>query len=290
MKANMQQIFANMESGAVGSFNILNLNMALAVVESAEALQLPAIIGVASRHFDAINTPVLAASLVKAVESAKMPIALHLDHASPDQINMIMNALDLGFSSIMIDDSSLPFAENISITSQVVESTKAYGASVEGELGGIAGEEGVADSGTDTPDAMPYTDATEAKRFVDETGVDALAIAIGTAHGIYAAQPQISFDTIEACTKAMGAPLVMHGATGVGDADMQRAVRGGIRKINFFSGLLKGGMDEVRSRTRIEENDFLAFNQSLHDRWCTIISDQMKLYALRGDEAKTAMA
>ena len=290
MKANMKQIFANLESGAVGSFNVLDLNMALAVVESAEALQLPAIIGVASRHFDAINTSVLAASLVKAIESAKVPIALHLDHAGPDQINMIMHALDLGFNSIMIDGSPLPFTENVSITSQVVQAAKTYGASVEGELGGIAGEEGVADSGTDTPDAMPYTDATDAKHFVDETGVDALAIAVGTAHGIYAAQPQISFDTIEACAAATDIPLVMHGATGVSNADMQRAVRGGIRKINFFSGLLKGGMDEVRSRAHIEENDFLAFNQALRDRWCTIISDQMKLYALKGSEEKTAAA
>jgi fructose-bisphosphate aldolase class II len=172
----------------------------------------------------------------------------------------------------------------------VVESASAYGASVEGELGGIAGEEGVADSGSDTPDAMPFTDANEARRFVEETGIDALAIAVGTAHGIYAAQPQISFDTIAACAKATVIPLVMHGATGVDDADMQRAVHGGIRKINFFSGLLKAGMDEVRSRADSEGNDFLGFNQALRQRWRTIISDQMKLYALTGGEAKTAVA
>ena len=290
MKANMQQVFANMASGAVGSFNVLDLNMALAVVESAEALQVPVIIGVASRHFDAVNTPVLAAALIKAIEAAKVPIALHLDHAGPDQMNMIKHALDLGFDSIMIDGSSLPIDENISITSQVVQSARAYGASVEGELGGIAGEEGVADSGTDTPDAMPYTDAFEAKRFVEETGIDALAIAVGTAHGIYTAQPQISFDTIEACAAATSIPLVMHGATGVADADMQRAVRGGIRKINFFSGLLKGGMDEVRSHANSEGNDFLAFNQALRHRWCNTISEQMKLYGLKGSGSSTAAA
>ena len=290
MKANMQQIFANLESGAVGSFNVLDLNMAQAVVESAEALELPTIIGVASRHFDAINTPVLAASLINAIESAKAPIALHLDHAGPDQMNMIKQALDLGFNSIMIDGSPLPFTENVSITRQVVQSAQGYGVSVEGELGGIAGEEGVADSGTDTPDAMPYTDANDAKRFVEETGVDALAIAVGTAHGIYAAQPQISFDTITSCAAATGMPLVMHGATGVGDTDMQRAVRGGIRKINFFSGLLKGGMDEVRSRANSEGNDFLAFSQALRDRWRAIISAQMRLYALKDSETKTVAA
>jgi len=290
MKANMKEIFANLESGAVGSFNVLDLNMAQAVVVSAEALQLPAIIGVASRHFDAINTPVLGPSLIKIMESAEVPIALHLDHAGPDQMDMIKQALDLGFNSIMIDGSSLPFAENVAITRRVVQSAQGYGASIEGELGGIAGEEGVADSGTDTPDAMPYTDANDAKRLVEETGIDALAIAVGTAHGIYAAQPQISFNTIETCAASTGIPLVMHGATGVADADMQRAVRGGIRKINFFSGLLKEGMDEVRSRANAEGNDFLAFNQALCDRWCTIISEQMKLYALMSDDSKTAAA
>ena len=290
MKATMQQIFSDLESGAVGSFNVLDLNMALAVIESAETLQVPAIVGVASRHFDAINTPVLAPSLVRAIENARVPIALHLDHAGPDQMNMINQALDLGFSSIMIDGSTLPFADNVSITRQVVQASKVYGASVEGELGGIAGEEGVADSGTDTPDTMPYTDALEAKRFVEETGIDALAIAVGTAHGIYAAQPQISFDTIGSCAVTAEIPLVMHGATGVADADLQHAVRGGVRKINFFSGLLKEGMDEVRSRANAEGNDFLAFNQALRDRWCSIISDQMKLYALISNDSKTAAA
>jgi fructose-bisphosphate aldolase class II len=137
---------------------------------------------------------------------------------------------------------------------------------------------------------MPYTDAYEAKHFIEETGVDALAIAVGTAHGIYAAQPRISFDTIEACAQVTAMPLVMHGATGVDDADMQRAVHGGIRKINFFSGLLKGGMDEVRSRANSEGNDFLAFNQALRDRWRAIISAQMKLYGLKNDKDATAAA
>ena len=290
MKANMNQIFADLDSGAVGSFNILDLNMAQAIIESAEKLGLPAIIGVASRHFDTINTPMLAASLVKAIESAQVPIALHLDHATPGQFEMIMKALDLGFNSIMIDGSPLPFDENVAITRQVVQSARSYSASVEGELGSIVGEEGVADSGCDAPDAVPFTDANEARRFVEETGINALAIAVGTAHGLYAAQPQISFVTIEACAEATGIPLVMHGATGVADDDMQRAVRGGIRKINFFSGLLKGGMDEVRSHADNEVNDFLAFNKALRDRWRTIIIDQMKLYALREKQAKTAAA
>ena len=280
MRANLKDVLSG-QDGAVGSFNILDLDMALAVLESAESLQLPVILGVASRHFDVINTPVISTALHKAIETAEVPVALHLDHAGPEQVDMIQQALDLGFTSIMIDGSRLPFAENVAITQRVVEMAKKYGAGVEGELGGIAGEEGVADSGSDTPDAMPYTDASEAQQFVEQTGIDALAIAVGTAHGIYAAQPQISFDTIEACAAAVNVPLVMHGATGVADADMQRAVRGGIRKINFFSGLLKGGMDVVRTHAALDGNDFLAFKQGLHKRWVEIIRGQMALYALK---------
>lgn len=280
MRANLTKVISAAGNGAVGSFNILDLNMAFAIIESAEALELPVIIGVASRHFEAINALKLAPSLIKAIEQARVPIALHLDHASPDQYPMVIKALDAGFNSIMIDGSHLPYDENASVTSRVVQTAMAYGASVEGELGGIAGEEGVADTGHHAPEAEPFTDAAEANRFVKDTGVDALAIAVGTAHGIYEAQPEISFATIENCAAIAGAPLVMHGATGVADADIQLAVRSGIRKINYFSGLLKGGMDTVRCHATLKGNDMLAFNQGLRTTWRELVSEQMRLYAV----------
>lgn len=288
MKANLENIYSTFPEGAVGSFNVLDLDMAFSVIEAAEQLKLPAIVGIASRHWDAIQAPKLIPSILNAAEQASQPIALHLDHAAPTQLDMIKQALDLGFTSIMIDGSQLGFDENADITQRVVQTASPYRASVEGEIGGIAGEEGVADTDSDTPEDLPYTDSTEAKKFVEFTGVQALAIAVGTAHGIYAAAPQISFSTIEDCNASAGAPLVMHGATGVSDADIQQSVRCGIRKINFFSGLLKDAMDTVRSNGANSGNDYLEFKRQMQQNWQRTIKSQMQLYALQSEEALVA--
>lgn len=278
MRVNLKNVLKASPGSAVGSFNILDLDMAFSVIDTAESLGLPAIVGIASRHFNAINAPRLVPSIVDAMEKATVPLALHLDHAGPEQLDMIQHALDLGFSSIMIDGSLLPFEANADITFRVTQTAAPYGAGVEGEIGGIAGEEGVADTHGAELEAMPYTNAEEAKRFVDMTGIDALAIAVGTAHGIYSAAPQISFDTITACNNA-GVPLVMHGATGVSDVDMQHAVKCGIRKINYFSGLLKDAMDTVRANGSNSDNDFLKFKNTMQENWQQTLKQQMQLYA-----------
>ena len=280
MRANLDKVLQVHAPSAVGSFNILDLDMAQAVANSADALGMPAIIGVASRHFDAIQAPLLTPSLLAIIDAAEQPIALHLDHAAPDQLDMIRQALDLGFTSIMIDGSPLSFDDNVAITCKVVEIARSYQASVEGELGAVAGEEGVADTGNQTVEAMPYTNADEAKLFVDRTGVDALAIALGTAHGIYTESPHISFNTIEAVAKQVTVPLVMHGATGVSDEDINTSVQMGIRKINFFSGLLQTAMEQVRGSCNSQHNDFLAFKGQQSAAWVEVIKNQMKLYSV----------
>lgn len=278
MRVNLERVLHAHAPSAVGSFNILDLDMAQAVASSADALGMPAIIGVASRHFDAIKASLLTPSLLTIIDHAEQPIALHLDHAAPDQIDMIKQALDLGFTSIMIDGSHLGFDDNVEITRKVVDMARPYQAGVEGELGAVAGEEGVADTGSDAVEAMPYTDADEAKRFVEDTGVDALAIALGTAHGLYTEAPHISFDTIKAVASQVDIPLVMHGATGVTDADINRSVQMGIRKINYFSGLLQTAMDQVRGSYDAQHNDFLAFKGQQFDAWMNVIKSQMQIY------------
>ena len=202
---------------------------------------------------------------------------MHLDHAAPNQLDMIKQALDLGFSSIMIDGSLLPLEENIEISKKVVEMSHRYNASVEGEIGGIAGEEGVADTEQDSPDYIPYTDPVEAQQFVAATNVAALAIAVGTAHGIYNSEPHINFDVIKEISSMVDTPLVMHGATGVSDASIQKAVSNGIRKINYFSGLLQRAMDEIRSYNS-QSNDFYQFKQLMKNQWHNVISEQIEIY------------
>lgn len=286
MKQNLEQVFKSqldsvkdsVKGSATGSFNILDLDMAFSVLDAAESLQTPVIIGIASRHFDDIRAPLLVPSLLKAIESASVPAVLHLDHAAPDQLDMIKQALDLGFTSIMIDGSLLPLDDNIEITHKVVELSHRYDASVEGEIGGIAGEEGVADTQEDSPEDIPYTDVTEAQQFISATNVDALAIAVGTAHGIYKSEPHINFDVIKEIASITDIPLVMHGATGVSDSAIQRSITLGIRKINYFSGLLQTAMNEVRSYNETS-NDYHSFKNTVSAQWQKVITEQMKLFA-----------
>lgn len=279
MRQNLTQVMAAAAPGAVGSFNVLDLDMARAVLAAAEAQGRPVVIGIASRHWEAVDAPALAPALLQLIERSPVPAALHLDHAGPEQTEMIREALELGFTSIMIDGSHLPLEENIAATAAVTALARPRGASVEGELGGIAGEEGVADTGSDRPERLPYTDPDEAAEFVARTGVDALAIACGTAHGIYKHAPEISFETIEAIAARVQPPLVLHGATGVPDAALREAVRLGIRKINFFSGLLAAAMDQVRAASGETGNDFLGFKQRIAQAWQDLAARQIALYA-----------
>ncbi len=278
MKATLSDVLTRISPGAAGAFNTLDLDMALAVIDSAEALGLPTIVGLATRHYTAIRAPLRVPSLLRAIEASSVPIALHLDHAAPDELDRVHEALDLGFTSIMIDGSRLPFEQNAELTARVVELAHRYGAGVEGELGGVAGEEGVADADVDAPEELPYTDAGEARRFVEQTGVDALAIAVGTAHGIYKQAPHIDFQTISAIAAQVNVPLVMHGATGVSDAAIRRSVQCGIRKINYFSGLLQAAMDRVRASSEQTRNDYLGFKAALAQDWQQLIAAQMRLY------------
>lgn len=284
MKQNLEQVLkshAGYDKGsATASFNILDLDMAFSVLDSAEVLQTPVIIGIASRHFNDIRAPLLVPSLLKAIESANVPAVLHLDHAAPDQLDMIKQALDLGFTSIMIDGSLLSLDDNIEITHKVVELSHRYDVSVEGEIGGIAGEEGIADTQEDSPEYIPYTDVTEAQQFINATHVDALAIAVGTAHGIYKSEPHINFDVIKEIASITDIPLVMHGATGVSDSAIQKSITLGIRKINYFSGLLQTAMNEVRSYDN-SSNDYHSFKNTLSAQWQNVMTEQMKLFRNR---------
>jgi len=279
MIVNLTSVLDAAGPTAVGSFNVLDLDMAAAVVEAAESLRRPVILGVATRHFEAIRTVALAPALRRLAERSAVPIALHLDHASPRQRDLIATALDLGFTSIMIDASQSPLEENIRVTRAVLEQCQPYGASVEGELGGIAGEEGVADTHGASLKALPYTDPSEAARYVAESGVQALAIAVGTAHGIYAAAPEISFATIEHVRDRVPVPLVLHGSTGVRPEDIRRCVGCGIRKINFFSGLLAAAMNRVRLDAPNLGYDYLELKRRIVADCRAVAAEQIGLFA-----------
>lgn len=198
---------------AIGAFNFSNMTMLRAIVDAANEEKSPVILAVSESAFKIVSPQFLRRLIQAVMEDASVPIALHLDHGKT--IDAVQSALDIGFNSIMIDGSSKPFNENIELTSKVVEICHKYDASVEGELGRLAGIED--DVKVKNADAM-YTDPQEAQYFVNTTGVDSLAVAIGTSHGAYKfkGEAKLRFDILHQIEERLrGYPIVLHGASSV---------------------------------------------------------------------------
>jgi len=212
---------------AVGQFNLNNLEFTQAITEAAKAEKSPVIFGVSEGAMKYMGIEYTVAMAKAAADSAGIPIALHLDHGSSFEV--VMKCIRAGFSSVMFDGSHHPFEENIRLTKQVVEAAHAVGVSVEGELGTIGGVEDDLDVAEEDA-ALAKPD--EAIRFWQETKVDYMAIAVGTAHGMYKGEPKIHFDIIEEVAKNIEAPIVLHGGSGVPDEAIREAIKRGVGKIN----------------------------------------------------------
>ena len=212
---------------AVGQFNMNNLEFAQAIVDAAIEEKSPFIYGVSEGALKYMGIEFTVAMAKAAADKSGLPIALHLDHGSSFEV--AMKCIRAGFSSVMFDGSHYSFEENIRLTKEVVKAAHAMGVSVEGELGTIGGVED--DLSVDEKDAT-LAKPEEAIRFYEETGVDCLAIAVGTAHGMYAAEPNIRHDIIETVSKAIPVPVVLHGGSGVPDEMIAKAIAAGVGKIN----------------------------------------------------------
>lgn len=212
---------------AVGQFNMNNLEFAQAITEAAMEEKSPFIFGVSEGALKYMGMEYTVAIAKAAAKQSGLPIALHLDHGSSFEVAMA--CIRAGFSSVMFDGSHYPFEENIRLTKEVVKAAHAMGVSVEGELGTIGGVED--DISVDEASAQ-LAKPDEAIRFYEETGVDCLAIAVGTAHGMYSAEPNIRHDIIEEVTKAIPVPVVLHGGSGVPEEMIKRAIQAGVGKIN----------------------------------------------------------
>ncbi len=252
MIVNLKEILeiAEKEKKAIGMFNATGFDSLQAVIAAAEELNQPVIIAHAEVHNVYNDISMVGPAMVAVAQKAKVPVCVHLDHGV--SLDIIYKALRLGFTSVMIDASALPFEENLAVTKKVVEMAHAMNVSVEAELGRlVTGEAGSGETHTGMKAEDYYTDADEAKAFVEETGVDALAIAFGTSHGFYTAQPKLDFGVIERVAKATGVPLVMHGGSGVSDEGFKTAIEKGIRKINYYSYMSKAGY--MAAKQTIEE-------------------------------------
>lgn len=211
---------------AVGAFSVGNMEMVMGAVKAAEELETPIILQIAEVRLKSSPLELMGPMMLAAAENSDVDIAVHLDHGL--HVETVEQALDIGFTSVMLDGSLLPLEENIKTVKGVVETAKEYGATVEAELGVVGGNEGEGKS-----HEILCTNPDDAKRFCDETGVDALAVAIGNAHGNYPVLPELRFDVLEEIHKKVSTPLVLHGGTGISDEQFQRAISLGVRKINI---------------------------------------------------------
>ena len=217
---------AEKQGRAVGAFSVGNMEMILGAVKAAEELNTPIILQIAEVRLPHSPLHLMGPMMVKAAKEAKVDVAVHLDHGL--KISTVKQALDLGFTSVMFDGSRYDLAENIRLTAEVAAMASRTGATTEAELGVVGGSE---DGSED--DEIVCTDPLVAKRFVGETGVDALAVAIGNAHGHYMAAPKLRFDILKQIADEVGLPLVLHGGTGISPEDFRRCITLGIRKINI---------------------------------------------------------
>lgn len=247
---------AEQEKKAVGMFNATGFDSLQAVIGAAEELNRPVIIAHAEVHNIYNDISLVGPAMLAAAQNAKVPVCVHLDHGT--SLEMVYRALRIGFTSVMIDTSALPYEENLKITKNVTEIAHAMGVGVEAELGRLVTGESGAESGLENADPSAfYTDPQEAEKFVKETGVDALAVAFGTSHGFYKAQPKLDFDVVRKCAAATGLPLVMHGGSGVSEEGFKAAIGAGIRKINYYSYMSKAGYDAAKKEIASGKTSYL---------------------------------
>ncbi|MBZ2174947.1 class II fructose-1,6-bisphosphate aldolase [Schnuerera sp. xch1] len=223
---------AHKNNYAVGAFNVNNMEIVQAIIEAAEETNSPVILQASQGGLKYAGIEYIAELGKLAANKAKVPVVLHLDHGT--DFDQVMLCIRHGFTSVMIDGSKHELKENINITKKIIEVAHAVGVSVEAELGKIGGTE---DNITVDERDATFTDPEEAKLFVEETDVDSLAIAVGTAHGVYKGEPKIDFDRIRTIKGLLNMPLVLHGSSGVPADSIERAVAAGINKINIDTDL-----------------------------------------------------
>ena len=226
-------------NGAVGAFNVILIEHAEALVEAAEIANKSIVLQISEncvKYHGALKPIALATKAI--IESSNVPLSLHLDHAEEEIL--IKEALDLGFDSIMYDGSKLPYLENVKMSKEITKLCRSYNATIEVELGEVGGKDGVHAPGA-------RTNPIEAKKFVEETGVDLLAVAVGTSHGQVTRKTDLDYSLIKELANTVPTPLVLHGSSGVSDENLKKAVQAGMRKVNIATHLNHVFTDEIRA-------------------------------------------
>lgn len=236
MLVNMNEVLRPAKKGqyAVGLFNAVNLELARGIIAAAESTRSPVIMGSAEILLPYGPLEEISYYLIPMAKKASVPVVVHLDHGLT--YDTCVKALKLGFSSVMYDCSTDSYEENVRKVKEMADIAHSYGATIEGELGHVGDNEGSAEGSDHMADPSAFfTDPALAKDFVDKTGVDALAIAVGNAHGAYKLPPKLDFERIRTIAKTVDVPLVLHGGSGLTDNDFRQAIKDGISKVNIFT-------------------------------------------------------
>ncbi len=275
------ELLYNAEAGgyAVGAFNCNNMEIVQAIIGAAEAEQSPVIIQASQGAIKYAGLGYIAALVREAAENSPVPVALHLDHGT--DFDQVMKCLRGGFTSVMIDGSHYPLEENIAVTRRVVEVAHAVGVSVEGEIGRL---QGIEDQISVSERDVFFTDPEEARTFVQETEIDALAPSIGTAHGRYRGRPNLDFDRLKEIRDLTGISLVLHGSSGVPGEDIRRAIALGVRKVNIDTNIREAFVAEIRRRLAAdpEEIDPRKVLGPARDRATEVIREKIRLFGSSG--------
>lgn len=279
MLVNMNDILLPAKEGkyGVGFFNAVNVEMARAIIETAEELKAPVMIGTAEVLLPAMELDLVANYLIPMAKKATVPVCVHYDHGLT--FERCMQAVKLGFTSVMYDCSTAPYEGNITKVAEMVKICHAMGVTVEAELGHVGDNAG---SGKLTNPEDYFTDPDTAVDYVKRTGVDSLAVAVGNAHGDYAFPPKLDFDRIQIISGKTNLPLVLHGGSGLADADFKNAVRLGVSKINIFTDIDKAGKAGVEAGIAAGERTMMGLIPYEIKAMKEVVAEKIKLFGSEG--------
>ena len=246
MRDMLQHAYRN--NYAVGGFDLVSLDFLEAILEAAERCRSPVILSLAESHFGHYDFELAMAATEKAARRARVPVAIHLDHGA--SLDSAVRAINLGCNGVMVDASDEPFSVNVELTRQVVQTAHRCGITVEGELGYVAGVEG--EDAERHPGEAVYTSVAEAKAYAERTGVDCLAVSIGTVHGRMRGRPKLDFERLKRINAAVRLPLVIHGGTGLTETQYHRLISCGVAKINYYTALSDAAGKCIREHARTD--------------------------------------
>ncbi|MCU7852960.1 MAG: ketose-bisphosphate aldolase [Candidatus Thiodiazotropha sp. (ex Monitilora ramsayi)] len=239
---------------AVGAFDVVSLDFVTGIMTAAERSRSPVILSLAESHFAHFDFELLMSAVERAAQRATVPVAIHLDHGMSTK--SAVQAISLGCNGVMVDASHHPFEENVRLTLGVTGMAHSCGIPVEGELGYVPGVEG--EDAEHHPGDLVYTSVSEAKEYVQRTGVDFLAVSIGTVHGRMKGEPSLNYSRLEEINKTLGIPLVLHGGTGLTDEQYSRLINNGISKINYYTALADASGKRVQQNTQSDGQGYTA--------------------------------